>query len=138
MSTGKKGGYTAINIGTTVGMSTTVPILALWNGTTIGEGEGLTGEDAGGNTVGTGTRQSPVIRTTSISAGIIATIEGYKNACTPVWTRWYTNGGGRILVGPLRVSAVKFAGASAGELHQYIIELSAFEEDSTDFISVEA
>ena len=138
MSNGKKGGYTKVVFGTTTGLTTSTEILNLLNGTTIGEGEGLTIEDAAGQTIGTGTRQSPSIRTSAVTSAPITALERHKNNCDSMYFRFYTNGGGRIKVGPVRVGSVRFAGAEPGQLHQYIIDLSAFEEDSTDFITIEA
>lgn len=134
----KKGGYTNIVFGTTVGLTTSTPITGLLNGTLIGEFEGLTIDDAAGQVIGTGTRGSAVIRTSAVTAAFIATLEGYKNACTPLWFRFYTNGSKRIRLNSVRVSTVRFAGAEPGNLHQYIIEISRFAEDSTDIATVEA
>lgn len=134
----KKGGYTRIVFGTTVGLSSSTPITGLLNGTLIGEFEGLTIDDAGGQVIGTGTRGSGIIRTSAVTAAFIATLEGHKNSCTPLWFRWYTNGSKQIRLNSVRVSTVRFAGAEPGNLHQYIIELSRFAEDSTDIVTIES
>jgi len=135
----KKGGYTKVVYAATVGMVTaSTSILGLLNGTLIGEGEALTVEDSEGRPIATGTRQSAIIRTSAVTSAPIAALETIKNACTAQYFRFYAKGGGRIKLGPVRVSAVRFAGAAPGELHQYIIELSAFEADSTDMIVIEA
>jgi len=134
----KKGGYTKVVFGTTIGLSTSTEIEGLLNGTTLGTGEGLTEDDASGRPVATGTRLSPVVRTSAITSAPITALERHKNGCDELYFRYYLNGSGRIVVGPVRVSAVVFSGADAGSLHSYTINLAAFDEDSTDYITVEA
>lgn len=134
----KKGGYLNVNFGTTTGLTTSTPILGLLNGTTIGEGEGLNVDDAAGRPLSVGLRMPAIIRTSAITSAPIASLITHKNACTDLYFRFYGPGGARIHMGPVRVANVRYAGSEVGNFHQYIIEITAFEEDSTDIITVEA
>lgn len=134
----KKGGYLEVNFGTTTGLTTSTPILGLLNGTDIPEGEGLTIEDAAGRPIAVGYRQVAVVRTSAVTSAPIASLETHKNACNDLYFRFYGPGGARVHVGPVRVSAVVYQGSPVGGLHQYRIDLTAFEEDATDIITVEA
>ena len=137
MSTGKRGGYTKVVFGTTTGLTTSTEITGLFGGTLIGEGEVLTEQDAEGQDVSTGYRQPGEIHTTAVTAAFITNLIAKQNACTDTFFRFYTNGGGRIKVGPVRVT-VRFNGAAPGSIHRYIIGFTGFDEDAVDLITIEA
>ena len=138
MPCGIPGGYTKVVYGTTVGMTTTVEITNLLNGTIIGVGSAPTIEDAAGQQVATGYDQPFQIHTGLVTGSVITAFQGFHNNCTPVWFRFYAIGGTYFKVGGTEGTKVTlaFQGAAPRDLHRHVISGTAFVADSGDVIEV--
>ena len=137
MSSGaRRGGYTKVVYGTTVGLSTSTEITGLLSGTLLGDGEALTAEDAAGKNISTGYRQSGEIHTSAVTAAFITNLIAAQNACTDLYFRLYHTGGNPVKVNSVRVT-VRFTGAAPGELHRAVVAFTNFEEDAVDAVTFE-
>lgn len=137
MSAGaRRGGYTKVVYGTTVGLSSSTEITGLLSGTTLGDGEVTSVDDGAGKQIATGYRQSPEVHTSAVTAAFITNLIAAQNACTDLFFRFYHTGGSSAKVNDVRVT-VRFQGAAAGEMHRAVIALSNFEEDAVDAVTWE-
>lgn len=138
MSAGVKGGYTAVYYGTTVGMQTSSSITGLLNGTVITGGEATSIEDAAGQFVQTGYRQTFEVHTSLVTGTVITALIAASNACTPLWFRFIATGSKNFKLGGTTGNriTVRFQGSGPGDLHRHIISGSVFVEDANDALTV--
>jgi hypothetical protein len=136
MSAGKHlGGVSKIFYGTTAGLSTSVQITSLWSGTTPGDTETITGQDASGRNVQTGVRRTGQIFTTAVTAAFITNLIAAADNCTELYVKYYMIDGNVHKYGPGIVTVGAAAGNVDGLPHRVVISHESFTEDILDHTS---
>ena len=136
MSAGKHlGGITKIFYNTTVGFgASSVQITGLWSGTSPGEAEVITGQDAAGRNAQTGVRIPNVIFSTAVTAAFVTNIIAAAKACTELYFKYYYIDGNKHVYGPNVVRTGFSPGNTEGLPHRLVITHEGFTEDVLDQI----
>lgn len=136
MPTKDRSGWTAARFGTTVGLTTSVSIPNLLNGTDY-DGEHDNESDGQGRDASAGFGVRGTIRSSAVTHAWVSTMQGYHNLCTEVYLELTSKSGLKHNIGPVVVTLAP-EGPGSGSFNAKRVNFHGTGEKEGDLLRITA